>query len=289
MASIVRLFIPLLVVCSVLLAQSAYAQFPIEHAITLQFGQHPGPSGALSFSLQVFHQVRVFDNITPRPTNFTLSATSPDTTEFENGDTHYRDTFPGLASLAFGVWTAQEKYADVDISYQFQVAPFDLSSMFTDVPIITSPTPGSTVPEQFGVAWTYQNGSMPSRRGFTIVDTQNVITRQLISQGTDPYSVMLNAPLAGPGPGSISGRAHTTTNLSDPTLIPPSPLTDDEFEISARFRSYSAVATYTVAPEPTAALLLAIGLMVPFRRRKFVSPQEVGQVAHRPATMRAGT
>jgi hypothetical protein len=150
------------------------------HTINLEFGQSAVEPSGVRFSLKAtdVHTVPA-DGVVP-------VFTAPDGTQLSNGQLIYRDSFAELASLGFGVWTANEKNGDVDTAYQFQVEPFALNDVFTDLPYITSPL-GIVVPENFEVHWKYTNGSTPSRTDLGTIKTEK-------------YSLLSSDFISKPGP-----------------------------------------------------------------------------------------
>jgi hypothetical protein len=182
---------------------------------------------------------------------------APDGTEFGPGARDIeRSTFEEIATVAFGDWTALARINGVDVIFSFRFEPFALNDVFTDIPIITSPLPGSNVPPHFIVRWNYENGSMPSRRGASLMPSSNIeIFDSRFVPGAE-YAFEISTRFKQPGPGTIAVHTNTATTLPTPAFIsrPPS-LDGHRFNFISNFRSQSAAATYRIIPEPKSCVL----------------------------------
>jgi hypothetical protein len=275
-----KLIILLLWGCTFLSANAASAQATKNHIVAFDFFQRADATGNLSYSLNFFHSTPIGSNvvekklISPGGTEFVSPTGSTFSVQFGvNG------SFGELATLAFGDWTAIEKYDAVELEYQFRIAPFTLDDVFSDVPIITSPIPGSSVPTEFLLNWKYLHGSVASDKGWSagspgnvsvesVTDTlvpQQFLVRLPLMDPIPPFPI----PVPPPGPRTFAISVNSTTHLPAPQLIGSPSLPPDFFGFDVEFRTVSNRAFYTVVPEPCAALLLAAGCcgLLVIRRR----------------------
>ena len=151
-------------------------------------------------------------------------------------------------AMAFGQWTAETALSHL----VFQVPAIGPDHVAFKTPVITSPVPGSEVPEEFTINWQGED------RGFVDVHERT----NLISRGSfhpaECCSTTLRNELLNPGKGSLELDVYTRTFLPTPQIVSQFPLGTESFTLDAIVRSRTAHVTYTVVPEPCAALLIAM-------------------------------
>lgn len=190
---------------------------------------------------------------------------APDGTQFGSpSDSVERATFAEIEDLLFGDWTAIESPTDgPEVSYQFRVSPFSLNDVFTQVPIITAPEPGSFVPPEFVVQWEFDRGGTPTSRGFHVHTGSevDVVDREI---GTDGfYSARFLTKRQSPGAWPVEVQVNSSSFVPQPQLISKSPsLQGDSFFFLAYFETRSALTTFYVIPEPSTLSLVAIAGLV---------------------------
>ena len=252
------------------LASPAAAQFQRTHLFDFEFYQSPAVGGGLKYGLQLSNQIFFASDkyqklVAPDGTEFLLGA----------GHTTERDTFAGLAAFAFGTWNVFEKFDGFTLDYSINVAPFALDAQFTDVPIIMSPAPGSTVPLQFRLNWAWQNGSDPSGYGIAINKSTNLGSINFLNGSVRSRTIDIKTTFAGPGPGQIALYVLFDSELPLPKLRDIGVFQNDKWEFFSHFASRSAVANYDVVPEPsTSRYALSgstmIGVILANCRRRFL-------------------
>jgi hypothetical protein len=223
----------------------------------LSVQKFPQPDGTVKYQLETSQVALGFFGV---PIDGgTLVA--PDGTQFTSpSGSIERNSFDELHPTLFGEWTAIERPTlGPERSYRFQVAPYSLSDVFTETPVITSPLNGSVVSEDFTVVWTFPSGAMPTSDGFSAFNLQNLdfVDADLASKRVD-----VRTKLQGPEPGEISLRVSTSTNLTMPPITMRDPAFDSaSIVMTNRFRSNSLVATYQVVPEPSGFVLTIVPLL----------------------------
>ena len=173
-------------------------------------------------------------------------------------------TFQQMASLAFGSWTATTGTSTA----LFHFAPFGLDDVDSEIPVITSPIPGSEVPPSFTLNWQSEADGFVNTLGRSNVGSVS------IQNPMGCCLAHLDMNLIGPGNGSLQLEVFTRSALADPMVISKTPSnTTDTYTIDANFRSHSAPASFVIVPEPSATLLAVIAVfgIVPRYRRNTVT------------------
>ena len=241
-----------IVVVSCCLHCSAQSFTP-QHRAHIQIFQEPDEFGSYVYGLETFNLV-LFAN------EDESKLIAPDGTEFLQSPNIVirKSSFEEIASIAFGDWTAVETYDGQEVSYQFRVEPFSLGDVFSETPIITSPTPGSEVPSTFVVKWEYPLGGMPSGRGISY-SFHNLQRIDANSGDDDSFSYEFITRRPRPGISWIDLQLNNKTHFPDPEIINNAGIVG-EFTTRLYFESRSAPARYYVVPEPRALCLAYIAI-----------------------------
>ncbi len=185
------------------------------------------------------------------------------------------NSFAELGALLFGDWTVTEQpLMGAARSYTLQLRPFSLNDVFTDTPIITSPTPGATVPTDFIVKWDYAGDEESPGTGINLRGAQNLqfVDRQGGADGR--YSVRYQLRLLGPPPGQFSFQTFAQTVLPRPSIINRDPaLNGVTITPTLTFNSNSQWATFHVVPEPGGIGLGSVVLLLGAASRVAASPR----------------
>ena len=170
-----------------------------------------------------------------------------------------RLTYQQFATMAFGEWNAETTTSEI----VFQVPALGQENAAFLSPVITSPAPGSEVPQVFTVNWQGES------RGFAEALKRTNIASLSSFHPDECCSTTFTARLLGEGKGSLELDVYTRTILPSPQIVGQFPLGGDTYTFDARFRSHAPLALYTVVPESSTLFLVALvvicGAMV--RRR----------------------
>jgi hypothetical protein len=248
-----RLVLPL--VAAIMVASCLASRASAEHYFDFTFYQSPITGGGVKYGLDISNQIL---NFTPNPPKPYQNLVAPDGTEFLLGGLHTLEgsTFDEIASRAFGTWKVTDIVSGVETHYTITIAPFNLDDVFTDVLIITSPTPGSDVPPKFRLSWEYQNGSIPRGFGWAVNHFPNVTGVTLVPT-PGCCAVDVSATLYPPG---SSGRFDLyVLNETRVSGISRQGGPSDSYSLSLAFQSRSVTASYTVVPEPNSDVLAVLG------------------------------
>ena len=173
--------------------------------------------------------------------------------------------FEDLGSELFGLWTIEDEgfFSDDDTEiHNFSIEPFELNDVFSETPIVVSPTDGDVVTTGFVFDWEYEAG---------VVEPRNRIVRTSRGAGIDDSSVTF-----GDGtevtfdvtlePGSTSGslgiRAGSFEDLS--RLVSPvtttvvNPRSSFTAELTFQNLSNPVGVTVIAIPEPGSGALLVV-------------------------------
>jgi hypothetical protein len=247
----------------------AFAQFRFDAWSVDQF---PQPGGGFTYRLFAVEVGSVFFGV---PSGGT-SLTAPDGTVFST--TSRQMDFPSFSALGatlFGDWIVVEHpTSGADRTYTVRIAPFSLSSVFSVTPIITSPTPGSTIPEDFIVKWDPQGQT--SSRGISY-DAGTGLSVEQPQFGVDgTFSAGFHTHLLQDPPAPFTVTTYVQSFLPNPSVVSrSSSLNGQSITTSFAFDAHSLAATYQVVPEPCAMTLSAIATLfigcsrvTPLKRRR---------------------
>lgn len=159
---------------------------------------------------------------------------------------------------AFGRWTATTASSFI----AFEIPTVGLDSMAFATPVITSPTPGSEVPEMFTINW------QGKERGFVEFGNQTNLAFRTAFHPAECCSTTLDYDLINPGKGWLELRVYERTFLPTPQITTQRPAGTDTFTLQALVRSFTAPVSYTVVPEPRGALLAAMAALAIFSIRR---------------------
>jgi hypothetical protein len=211
-------------------------------------GQYPEVGGGFNYQLTAFG-----------PIFGTLTAA--------NGQSYFVQktfgSFEDLGTVLFGNWS--DSIPGLNGSFVFDVKPFTLADVASETPVIVSPTPGSTVPENFVVKWAFPGGETPSATRAIVLNPTDKLILESLALGVDgPYSEGVGSRLVGSGPVSLPVKVEVLSNLPNPEVIDRSPsLNGQHLYATLTFGALSATATYqVVVPEPTSAALVAFAAMI---------------------------
>lgn len=244
--------------------RSAPAQLLQTHFVIFNFNQSPNSSGGFDYSLLANHSA--FNGV---PAEYRLTA--PDGTVFPGaGFEVLRNSFAQVAEMAFGDWTAYEKFNDgSELTYRLKVLPFELTAVDTRYPVISTPANGATVPPEFTIEWKLNDGSKPKSRSFHYHGSPNFPFNFGPVDITDCCTVPIVGTLIGPAPANFDVTAENHTDLPNPQLLDALQTSSNRFFATAQFVSRSALTSFTVVPEPCTSLILAgAGLAASVSRRR---------------------
>jgi hypothetical protein len=133
------------------------------------------------------------------------------------------NSFAELGSALFGDWLATEHpTSGPDNTYTVRVASFTLADVFSESPVISTPTPGSTVGHDFVVKVGYPSGATPDSGVRYSFDPGLIV--QSPQEGVDgPNSFGFHTQLTVPGPVDIYVRALEQTLRPTPQILNRSP------------------------------------------------------------------
>jgi hypothetical protein len=157
-------------------------------------------------------------------------------------------TFDQFRTIAFGTWRAETASSDIT----FLVPALTQDNVAFKTPIITSPTPGSEVPEEFTINWLGED------RGFAEVLKRTNLAFRRSFHPAECCSTTLTYELINPGKGLLEVDVYTRTFLPAPQILQQSPFGIDTYTFEARVLSHAVRATYVVVPEPSTLLLVAL-------------------------------
>jgi hypothetical protein len=245
-------------------AEFAIAQFPV--VLSFEVNQRPQPGGGLTYELAVGQL-----GLTTGPSGGgTASLTAPSGLVFAASKTTMNfNTFAELGNTLFGNWTGNvHPSTGPDGSYKVRVSTFTLSDVFTETPFITSPVPGSTVPNDFVVKWSFPSGAT-SGTLYTEFSNSNLTNSSLPQFGVDgTYSVAFHTQIIQPVPASMSLEIGTQTYLTSPTVSNRTGyVSATHFDTFLSFNSRSLAATFNVVPEPSGAVL-SVGIFALLASRR---------------------
>jgi hypothetical protein len=241
--------------------------------------QEPALGGGLTYTLKI-NLAGVSDAGVP---DDGAKLVAPDGTELDGIMNEVQfNSFAELGALLFGDWIVTERpLMGTARSYTLRVRPFSLNDVFTDTPIITSPTPGATVPTDFIVKWDYLGDEESPGTGINLRDAQNL---QFVDHqhGTDGrYSVRYQLRLRGPAPGQFSFQTFAQTSLPAPTSVSRDPaLNGVIITRTLTFNSNSQWATFYVVPEPGGIGLCGLVVLLGAVSRVTASAQRRTRLAH---------
>lgn len=180
-------------------------------------------------------------------------------------------TFDELSARVFGNWTVRETpFSPFPIvsEYAFTFSPFNLTDVFHETPVITTPTNGATVPSSFLVQWGYPSGTVRLDGGVELNSGFGAVS--ITNFFLDPNRKALlevDRDLLGSTPLTFrTGARHSLTEFVSPItpLSGPAPTT---YSLMSEFRSMSLSTTVYVVPEPTSCMLALAAIGLAFRLR----------------------
>lgn len=242
----------------------AKAQFPSTIMLdVLQLGQ---PAAAPTYQLRIFP----FSSI---GTDVTLTAPGGRTFSSRRLQPISAASYAEFSQEYFGEWTILEDSfvsSASDSIYKFTFSAFTLADVVSEVPAITEPADGATVPPTFSLTWQFPSGAMPTRTiqfspGRVAETTFDPAGAQRVQFDVDPAKL---------GASPLTLRAGTSQSIAaylGPVTLVSGPARTSYSLSSLHYYNLSPPATVHVIPEPTAlALLTFTALLLAAHRRNLV-------------------